>query len=253
MVSSHNISFCDGVSIFYYEPKSKLSEDLRILSDQTCHERVGSKFIERVNSFPFKELLIETFYVPVCRLSMANKRKRKHPSKTHTDEPRKRLRSDVDEISTSLPAKHPTLSLYYPRIKSLRNYLLDSLLVSSKSRRRKIASFGLSRLQSHTSIPPASSSTCNEESIASNFGHEDHLSCHDNEEYLARLLDTTLVGVTGDAPPELGKSRAEDFASFSQQVSSTIGSSVGRGSSSQSEVGAKPTFHLHRPSSPLCW
>ncbi|KAL8811751.1 MAG: hypothetical protein Q9223_002113 [Gallowayella weberi] len=68
---------------------------------------------------------------------MGGNRKRHRPKK-HDDTPNKRVCNDSNRIASS-DLSHPTLSLYYPRILTLRGYVLSKLPATSKTRRRKIA------------------------------------------------------------------------------------------------------------------
>lgn len=66
-------------------------------------------------------------------------RKRKRSRASAQDglaDPRKKVKADIEKLSV----KHPTLSLYYTQISTLRNFLLLKLPTSSKARRRRIAS-----------------------------------------------------------------------------------------------------------------
>ena len=68
---------------------------------------------------------------------MTGKRKRVRPSaRKDVDAPQKCIRTNVDQKSPS----HPTLSLYYDHILTLREYVLSKLPEASKTRRRKILS-----------------------------------------------------------------------------------------------------------------
>lgn len=79
---------------------------------------------------------------------MPRKRKRSHKQVKATEDPRKRMRLDHGLGSGAvLPkedvfVKHPLLRLYYPQVLTLRNYLLSRLPLSSKSRRRRVATAG---------------------------------------------------------------------------------------------------------------
>lgn len=94
---------------------------------------------------------------------------------------------------------HPVISLYYPHVLSLRQYLLRQLPVSSKLRRRRIASLS----------PSAGSAD------QPTHSHSD----------LPRLLDTTLVGVLHDSSPLVSQERQRDLLAFTQsQSGSQLGS-----------------------------
>lgn len=85
---------------------------------------------------------------------------------------------------------HPVISLYYPQVSTLRQYLLQQLPSSSKLRRRRIRSF--------KAAPGA---------VAEDKSATDQL---------AILLDTTLVGVPKESVPAVDRSRQRSFAAFTQ-------------------------------------
>lgn len=104
---------------------------------------------------------------------------------------------------------HPVISLYYREVLTLRQYLLSHLPVSSKLRRRRIASLA----KSQTAEPSARS--------------------------LANLLDSTLVGVLKESTPKVDSERQRDYRAFSQSQSRSILVSTDTGPTSpQSEVGS---------------
>lgn len=137
---------------------------------------------------------------------MARKRKRPARDASFDERPCKRRAAAVTD------AHHPVLSLYYPKLLSLRQYLLGKMSSHSKARRRRIAAL---------STRP---SAC---------GRDDSVA--DVEPELAKLLDSTLVGVCGALAGQAGHIQA-DVATISQhQANSTCGSSTA-GACSQSEV-----------------
>ena len=158
---------------------------------------------------------------------MTRKRKRSHKQIEAIEGPRKRARLDPGVgPSRVLPyedasIKHPVLSLYYPQVLTLRNFLLSKLPLSSRSRHRKITSAGIH---------------C--ESSANVGASEDaeHSQRLEDDTALAKSLDTTFVGQLHVRPPGSDDSRVKGLASFSQKVSSTVGSSAGGGTCSQSEA-----------------
>ncbi|KAJ5677257.1 uncharacterized protein N7477_002890 [Penicillium maclennaniae] len=100
---------------------------------------------------------------------------------------------------------HPVISLYYRELLTLRQYLLTQLPVSSKLRRRRIAS-----LANSTAEPTQS---------------------------LADLLDSTLVGVLKQSTPRVDSERQRDYRAFTQSQSRSILVSTDTGPTSpQSEV-----------------
>lgn len=103
--------------------------------------------------------------------------------------------SQDDEATT-----HPVISLYYREVFTLRQYLLRQLPITSKLRRRRIASL-------HTVVP------------------------------LADLLDSTLVGVLKEPSAKVNSDRKRDYQAFTQSQSRSILSSTDTGPASpQSEV-----------------
>lgn len=159
---------------------------------------------------------------------MAGKRKRHRPHKS--DEGSRKRVCDRTNRPTPIAASHPTLSLYYPQILTLRDFVLSRLPASSKSRRRKVAgikeeistpctsvaSVGLRHLEC-----PQSSEGCNED---------------EEENLLAKLLDSTLVCVRPREPRLTSQSREKDFQAFSQQNDGADESSLLEGNTPQSEV-----------------
>lgn len=100
---------------------------------------------------------------------------------------------------------HPVISLYYREVLTLRQYLLRQLPVSSKLRRRRIASLG-----------------------SSTGG---------GNPQLADLLDATLVGVLKHPSPKVDSERQRDYRAFTQSQSRSILVSTDTGPTSpQSEV-----------------
>ena len=165
---------------------------------------------------------------------MTGKRKRSRPHKGDC----KRARVEGRTIT---PVQHPTLSLYYRNILTLRDYLLLKLPTTSKARRRKIASI----------VP-------------------DKAIFHQNDEYtrtlsqdrrsLSKLLNSTLVCTVHEQTPEPEPSRVKDLWAFSQRCSPTAESNAGGNTSSLSELvdyAIWRLFHIihrnvHRPPHMLC-
>ncbi|KGQ00641.1 hypothetical protein PAAG_12683 [Paracoccidioides lutzii Pb01] len=111
---------------------------------------------------------------------------------------------------------HPVLSLYYPRIMTLRDYLHAQLPASSKSRRRKIASIGLNNQPGtrHTmfslTLPPRSPSS----SIPRT---------HDETQIIADVLDSTFVCILKESDRAINNARQKEFAAYIQsQVRSSL-------------------------------
>lgn len=153
-------------------------------------------------------------------LTMAKKRKR--PGKSHQDRGPTapshpsitaspgRFKCPKAPASRNDHTAHPVISLYYREVLALRHYLLRQLPASSKLRRRRIASLGLSTAPGH---------------------------CQTETQPLADLLDATLVGVLKQPSPKVDSERQRDYRAFTQSQSRSILVSTDTGPTSpQSEV-----------------
>ncbi|OAL28381.1 hypothetical protein AYO20_09498 [Fonsecaea nubica] len=85
---------------------------------------------------------------------------------------------------------HPVLSAYYPRVCTLRSYLLGALPATSRTRREKLATFG--------------------------------------KNDAVDLLDNSLVGVLKNTSTSVKQARKTDFATFTQSQSRVTGADTGR-------------------------
>ena len=132
------------------------------------------------------------------------------------DTSRKKRKTTTGEFSELALVEHPTLSVFYPQVVTLRSYLLSSVPASSRSRRRKIASAGLQELP----VPGTDDGDL------------------DKGKIFAAVLDKTLICTIRDAPRIPTESREKDFRAFSQQTSSSVRSTLDEGTSSLSEVGS---------------
>ncbi|KAI9814837.1 MAG: hypothetical protein M1827_003103 [Pycnora praestabilis] len=160
------------------------------------------------------------------------KRTRSRPSAIG-DNSRKRAKLGVREIggredAPNTAVQHLLLSLYYPKVITLRTFLQSKLPVSSKTRRQRLATAGY-----HDVLP-------NDGNIIPENG---------SDNALAALLDTSLVGIPNESEGD-HESRMEELASFSQQHEDSMhDSSMGCGICSQSEVcdftTASLTFPIH--------
>ncbi|KAF7530544.1 hypothetical protein PCG10_000053 [Penicillium crustosum] len=147
-------------------------------------------------------------------------KKRKRPikdgptSSSHmgiTTSPR-RFRTPHAPISLGTKTSHPVISLYYQHVVPLREYLLQRLPVTSKSRRRRILTLGSREDQD----PNAQSQT---------------------SQTLAQLLDSTLVGVLKESSPTLNSERQKQYSSFNEsQLRSSLVSTDTGPTCPQSEV-----------------
>lgn len=123
-------------------------------------------------------------------------------------------------LQSSDAVKHALLSQYYPTLLTLRQYVLVNLPASSRIRRRKIAAIGTEHLN------------------AGRAGNN----LDSNRAELARLLDTTLVGLHA-GPEKIAKaeseSRLQQWIDYSQRDDSRVTLSDGDASAIhfQSEVG----------------
>ncbi len=110
--------------------------------------------------------------------------------------------------------KHALLAQYYPKIQSLRAYVLAKLPASSRIRRKRIASVG---------------------SPSDSAGR----SLSDAEKALGRLLDTAMVACHEEAERPRPDNRWETLASHSQDADDshvTLSEGAGKVFFSQSEV-----------------
>ena len=125
-----------------------------------------------------------------------------------TTSPR-RFRNPHAPISLGTKTCHPVISLYYRQVVPLREYLLQQLPVTSKSRRRRILT-----------LNPREAQETNAQS-----------------QTLAELLDSTLVGVLKESSPTLNSERQKQYSSFNESQSrSTLISTDTGPTCPQSEV-----------------
>ena len=144
----------------------------------------------------------------------------------------KRVQGRQEGISPQVSTTHPTLSLYYPQVLTLRDFLISKLPKAARARRRKIAYLGrLSPAPSATGDGPlAPDRSFNIGSLAGDGSHV-------ADACLSHLLDSVLVCAAVDALPGPSQSsRAQDFDLFSQQVTLTAGESCTPRSSCQSDL-----------------
>ncbi|KAI9924072.1 hypothetical protein MW887_007311 [Aspergillus wentii] len=121
-----------------------------------------------------------------------------------------------------IPRNHTPVLLQAVQVVTLRQYLLQQLPTSSKSRRRRIQSLGVARDQGHHTTPKANGQD-------TRFGGQ--------IEDIARLLDTTLVGVLKETSPTTSQERHRDYVSFSQSRSQSQFTSTDTGPACpQSEI-----------------
>ena len=138
----------------------------------------------------------------------------------------KQTKSNADQLNSCPVVQHSTLSAYYPKVLTLREYFLSRLPISSKSRRRKILAIKSTPVKRF----------CSEQSSEAVTRRHGQIS------KLAELLDSTLVGLPLGQPGDFAPSRIQHFASFSQQIKLTAESSMVEALTSQTEV--RQSFQL---------
>ncbi|KAI9772335.1 MAG: hypothetical protein M1840_001084 [Geoglossum simile] len=150
--------------------------------------------------------------------------KRKRARQKHRSNGESWKRAKADHSSECHPVggggkatvSHPLLSLYYPCVITLRDYFLSRLPSHPKARQRRVASFG-------TAVSSAAAGV----GVAGEKGDES------DRPALARLLDSTLVGVPIGAKSD-STGRLEELETFSQYHSLSA-NSAGGAAYSQSE------------------
>lgn len=137
---------------------------------------------------------------------MGQKRKRRVKNRAPTTTPQSCLSSTTGRFrakeshTDQNEHPHPIISLYYRQVLTLRQYLLQQLPLTSKTRRRRILSL-------KTPVAPR---------IAvdkSDGGHGQH---EDPVRIIANLLDTTLIGVPKEPPLTGDRIYRQDFVTFTQ-------------------------------------
>ena len=138
---------------------------------------------------------------------------------SHAGGPRKKAHL-VDQSARATPSaiEQPVLQRFYPRLLTLRHYLLFVLPKASKNRRRKLAQLG------RPIAAKGATSTC------------------DPDSELGHLLDSTVIGGQDTAKveneAELTRERDRDIETFTQQLSPAItGGTFKPGYFLQAEVG----------------
>ena len=147
---------------------------------------------------------------------MAGTAKRKASDDVQSDavqRGQKRLKDAKSRVTEETAVTHVILDQFYPKLQTLRSYLLGSLPGSSRLRRKKIASIGR---------PGQSRSNVSEEV----------------ESLLCRTLDSVLVGTFEDKAAH-PRERWEQFTAFSQRGDESyvsLSDGLTRAEFSQSEV-----------------
>ncbi|KAI9782484.1 MAG: hypothetical protein M1839_004970 [Geoglossum umbratile] len=155
---------------------------------------------------------------------MTGKRKRARPKHPPNGGPWKKAKTENSSGyhpvggESKATVSHPLLSLYYPRVVTLRDYFLSKLPSSSRARQRRVASLGIA----------AGDAAVEASDVVEKESGSGMLA-------LGRLLDSTLVGVPIGARSD-STSHLEELEAFSQsQYHSPSANSVGSGAYSQSE------------------
>ena len=127
---------------------------------------------------------------------MAKKRKRPSSQKNPLPD---NSNAVADIHHTQKTTHHPVISLYYRHVLTLRQFLLGQLPLSSKVRRRRIASLGTTGTAGdhHGLAAPGPAHVLD----------------------LVRLLDTTLIGVLYESPATVSQQRRRDLVAFTQSQS----------------------------------
>lgn len=125
---------------------------------------------------------------------------------------------------------HPVISLYYKNVLTLRQYLLQQLPLSSKSRRRRIGSLGLQQGRHCSAQHHSGDADQNTQTVRD----------------IASLLDSTLVGVLKESNPTVSQARYREFAAFTQSQgrSSLVCTDTGP-TRAQSEVKLEHGFRFY--------
>lgn len=132
-------------------------------------------------------------------MAMGKKRKRSQ-KQPQAALPKKRSRQSKD-VAWAVHG-HPVLSRYYPRVVTLRQYLLEELPSTSKARRRQVISLGKPKQnKKHEAAATSERSTQNDSETSVD---------------LARFLDSTLVGIEKDVSPAVLEARRRELAAFIQ-------------------------------------
>lgn len=140
-------------------------------------------------------------------------KKRKRVKKTSSGDtpdgpPAKQPKRVADgNLQSAYVVKHVLLAQYYPKVQTLRQYILDKLPSTSKIRRKKISALGNAESDADTAVRDAKG---NPEGTRAG---------------LIELLDTTLVG-TQVLPREVAKaqsdSRLQQWIDYSQRDESYV-------------------------------
>lgn len=131
---------------------------------------------------------------------------------------------------------HPVISSYYPKVLTLREYLLEQLPVSSKSRRRRIGSLGLGLdIQQGGAGPDANADGQSRDEDPQVI------------QTIAHLLDSTLIGILKEPGPTVDQTRLREFVAFTQSQERSFVDATDTGPTcAQSEVNLDIILFLYR-------
>jgi telomerase reverse transcriptase len=174
-------------------------------------------------------------------------KKRKRPAKEDTElrSPlQKRAKAPPDGLEekvggpTRPPGDHPVLSRYYGRVVTLRQFILDRLQSSSKSKRRRIALLGKQ---------PNMEASASTAQIVSDgpVGRKPQPNGKDIQG-IADLLDFTLVGVVHDASKGTQDRRQREFVAFTHQSQNRSFLTNSDAASLQGEVNCRFLLYIPR-------
>ncbi|TKA78658.1 hypothetical protein B0A49_01155, partial [Cryomyces minteri] len=140
--------------------------------------------------------------------------KRKRKAKPGVEQSAKKPRAaDTSDTVEAPDVRRTVLPLFYPKVQTLRQYLISKLPYHSKKRKR--------RLEAHCLLRADTTST--------------EATVHGAQ--LAYLLDRTVVGLGEGSDQNEDKAREKELEQFSQQLSdSTLGNLTQLGSISQAEI-----------------
>lgn len=178
------------------------------------------------------------------------------PDQARTKRPKlTRPWSPSSPANDSPETQQPVLSIYYPRVVTLRAYILELLPTSSKSRRRKVASIAKDwNYDSGNNKDRDRKSKKKKKKNQKKNQKQNDAGAHRRQrislgggvavndarriQELGRLLDSTLVGVLKPLDNAANHSRQQDLAAFTQSQfrCSTLACTDVGATSSQSEV-----------------
>jgi telomerase reverse transcriptase len=147
----------------------------------------------------------------------------------------KRQKKNGDPKTSYTHIAHPLLTLYYPRVASLREFLFGRLPKASRARKQRLASIPRYHAGEHAQTGGAIHGPPVPNDLATAG--------------LSKLLDTTLVGFDHGKTPQIAEQLSQAYEEFSRksqrtQRSSTTSSSLTEGLVPQSELVDFAISHL---------